>query len=123
MKIVNDRNVKVFANDYNDKRLYSIGLSKKDTNGEYVNGYMSCRFKKDIELNNKATIVIKDAWLDFYLSNKRTIPYIFINEFELIDKGEIKEDIQQNEAKDDPYQEIGDEIQLTDEDLPFDFNK
>jgi len=123
MKIVNDRNVKVFANDYNGKRLYSIGLSKKDTNGEYVNGYMSCRFKKDVELNNKATIAIKDAWLDFYLSNKRTIPYIFINDFELIDKGEEKQDIQQNEVEKDPYEKMGDIVELTDDDLPFDFNE
>lgn len=126
MKIINDRNVKVFANDYQDKRIYSIGISKKDINGNYVNGYISCRFKKGVELNNKAIILINDAWLDFYLSNKKTIPYIFINEFELVDKGEVKEEetivedapIQINEEK-DAYEEFGDTIELFDDDLPF----
>ncbi len=126
MKIINDRNVKIFANDYNGKKIYSMGLSKKDINGNYINGYISCRFKKNIELKNKTTIKIKDAWLDFYLSNKKTIPFIFINEYELVDNGETKEDkpivedapIQVNEEK-DAYEEIGEEIELFDDDLPF----
>lgn len=121
MNIVNDKSVKVFLKDYQGKELYSVGISKKDQNGNYINGYISCRFKKDVHLKNKSTIKIKNAWLDFYLKDKETRPYIFINEFEL-----VSEDvpIQENkEIKKDPYEEMGDEVELTDEDLPFDFGE
>ena len=121
MKIINDRKSMIFVSDYQGKELYSMGLSKKDMNGNYINGYISCRFKKDVHLKNKTAIQIKDAWLDFYLSNKRTIPYIFINEFDIV--GEDTPIVVDEKIDIDPYQEIGDEIQLTDDDLPFDFDE
>ena len=118
MQVVSDRKEIIIANDYNGKRLYSIGLSKKNQDGTYTKGYISCRFKKDVALNNKTLINIKNAWLDFYLSNKKTIPFIFINEFEVVD--EIKENIIENkEVESDPYEEMNDLLETDDFDLPF----
>lgn len=82
MKIISDREEMIFRKEYEDKVSYSIGLSKKREDGSYENGYIPVRFRKGIELKDKAKIKIKEAWLDFYKIDKKTIPYIFINNFE-----------------------------------------
>ena len=46
MNIVSNTKHMIFVNDYEGKELYSIGLSKKDIAGNYINGYMTCRFRK-----------------------------------------------------------------------------
>ncbi len=118
MNIESNRNTMVFLKEYDGKELYSIGLSKKDINGNFINGYIGCRFKKDSHLKNKTTITIKNAWIDFYLTqDKKTVPYIFINEFDIINE---PKDVQKNEeTTKDPYEDMGDEVKLTDDMLPF----
>ena len=103
------------------KEFYSLGLSKKKQDGTWENGFISCRFKKDINLENKTKILIKGGWLDFYVKDKITNPFIFINDFE------IQEDKQENKQQEvnefstmstkTNYQE--NEIVLNDNDLPF----
>ena len=118
MEIISNKKEMIFLNEYNGKEIYSIGLSKKDMNGNYVNGYINCRFKKDVHLKNKTLINIKNAWLDFYISqDKKTIPYIFINEFEIIEENN---NIEENkEVVKDPYEQMGDEVALSEDELPF----
>ena len=113
MNIVSKQKHKIFVNDYEGKELYSIGLSKKDIAGNYINGYMTCRFKKGEHIPNKANIIIKEGWLDFSVSNKKTYPYIFINEYEIVN------DNQTEETKKDVYEEMGKEIEIDDSELPF----
>ena len=118
MEIVSNKEEMIFKNEYNDKPFYTIGLSKKDKNGNYINGYMNVNFKKGVELENKTKIKIKNAWLDFYKSDVKTIPVIFISDFEII-----------SDNKKDPFEEFGnsiksdfdsgEQIQITDADLPF----
>lgn len=121
MNIVNEYPVMVFRNDYEGRALYSLGLSKKNQDNSYSNGYISCRFKKDVELENQTKIYIKKAWLDFYLKDKVTVPYIFISEFETLKdamqqgKQEVLDEIPQNYKT--QYDEI--EVVLNDDDLPF----
>lgn len=120
MNIVNDYAVMIFRYDYEGKALYSLGLSKKNQDSTYTNGYISCRFKKDVELENQTKIYIKKAWLDFYLKDKVTIPYIFISEFELLQDAmqqgkETLDELPQNYKT--KYDEI--EVVLDDADLPF----
>ena len=113
MNIVSKQKHKIFVNDYEGKELYSIGLSKKDIAGNYINGYMNCRFKKDEHVPNKSTIIIKEAWLDFNVSNKKTYPYIFINEYEIVNENQTEE------TKKDVYEEMGKEIEIDETELPF----
>lgn len=118
MEIVSNREEIIFKNEYNDKPYYTIGLSKKDKDGKYINGYMNVSFKKGVELANKTKIKIKSAWLDFYKKDVKTIPSIFINDFEIVE-----------EQKKDPFEEfgnsiktdfdLGEQIQIKPEDLPF----
>ncbi len=114
MKVISDRHEVIYRNDYEGKAYYKIKLAKKDENGNWQNGYMTCRFRKDVELQDKSHIEIKDAWLDFYLKDKNTVPYIFINDFEL---SGVKQNNQ--EEKKDPFAEFGEQINIEDEELPF----
>ena len=83
MNIIDEKEKTIFRNEYEGKISYSIGLSKKKEDGSFENGYMPIRFKKGTELKDKTKIKIKEAWLDFYKADKRTVPYIFINKFEM----------------------------------------
>ena len=107
----------VFKNEYEGKPIYKIGLSKKNADGSYANGYILAQFKKGIELENRTNIYIKNAWLTFYLTkDKKTVPYIFINEFETVEQtiNRVKEENK------DPFQEMHDNIEETIEnDLPW----
>lgn len=119
MNIIEDKVKVVFRKDINNKASYSIGLSKKKENGEYENGYIPCRFKKDVTLENQTKIKIKSAWLDFYKVEKKTFIYLFINEFEKVDK-----ELLTNQTGEETTQSVdnfsaGKDIELTDDDLPF----
>ena len=104
MNISNDYAVMIFASEFNGKRYYKAGLSKKDVNGEYINGYKDVWFKNDVFVHNQTKINIKKAWLDFYVKDKKTIDYIFISEFEIVeDKKEELEEINEMQDLDDPY--------------------
>lgn len=86
MEVIESHLLKVFRKDYEGRAYYKVGISKKDQNGNYINGYLDVRFKKDVELEDRTNIYIKKAWIDFYLKDKKTIPYVFINEFETVDQ-------------------------------------
>lgn len=89
MEIVSNRKEKIFRKDFNGKSVYKIGLSKKDINGKYINGYMLCNFKKGTDIPDKSFINIKCGWVDFYLKDKETIPFIFVNDFEIVKDVEV----------------------------------
>lgn len=105
MKISNEYPIMIFANKKDDRTYYQMGISKKNQDGTYMNGYLQCQFKKGVELDNQTNIYIKDAWLSFYIKDNKTIPYVFINEYELV------ADVIKSFEKD--------EVVLSPEDLPF----
>lgn len=106
MNVSNDYPVMIFKND---NGYYSIGLSKKNQDGTRANGYMPCQFKKGVELENQTRIYIKSAWLNFYIKDNKTMPYVFINDYQLV--ADVIE-----ESKTSLKQ---DEIVLDECDLPF----
>lgn len=112
MKISNEYPVMIFKNTYENKDYYSLGLSKKNQDGTYANGYIQCQFRKGVAIENQTNIYIKDAWLSFYLKDNKTMPYVFINEYELVADVIKNTDKSVKSVKQD-------EIVLTDADLPF----
>lgn len=104
MRLENKYPVMIFEREYQGNTFYRMGLNKKGKDGKYINGYIDCRFKKDVSVDDKKKIYIKDAWLDFYIKDKATIPYVFINEFEYVE---------------DVIDKSKDEFEITDEELPF----
>lgn len=113
MNIEDNRTKTIYRNDVNGKALYSIGISHKKQDGTWENGYMNCRFPKDTDIPNKTKIMITSAWIDFYLKDKATHPYIFINKYET-----VNEETLSNNIKTD-YDNENSDIQLSDTDLPF----
>ena len=112
--------VMVFVKEFDNRKIYNIGLSKKNKDGGYDSGYIQARFKKDVELENKTRIKVKESWLSFNTNEGKTFPFVFINDFEILAETKPKEA--------DPYKEIGEsikteanfeQIEITDDDLPF----
>lgn len=114
MKVIHEYPVKVFENTYEDRKYYKIGVSKKDQNGNYINGYLDCRFRKDAEVDTSKKIYIQDAWLDFYVKDKVTHNFLFINKFDY-----VSDVIEDSKVEKDVFADFGSEVELTDEDLPF----
>lgn len=121
MKIIEERPVTIYRYDGQYGTSYSIGLSKKKQDGTYEKGFIPVKFKKDVELENKTQIYITNGWLSFNLKDKHTYPFIFINEFKTLDEAikPSKETLKEKEDNTHLYEEFGNEIELTNEDLPF----
>lgn len=117
MEIISKKEEMVFKNEYNGKVFYSIGISKKNQDGKYENGYINVRFKKDVELDNQTKIKIKKAWIDFYCKDRKTFPYIFVSEFDPVEeKKDVFEEFGESIKTES---NIGQQIEITDDDLPW----
>lgn len=79
----NNLPVMVFKNIRENKAYYNIGLSRKDIEGNYINGSIMAQFNKDVELENQTKIILKNAVLDFYKKDKITVPFIRVFDYEL----------------------------------------
>lgn len=112
MDIISKQEHMIFKNEKDGKISYQIGLSKKKEDGSYENGYIPVRFRKDIELNDRTKIKIKSAWLDFFKIEKRTMLYIFINDFE-----KVENEVQQQKSVDN--WDAGKNVEIDDDMLPF----
>lgn len=126
MNVINDREVIVYKND---RGKYSVMITKKNLNDEFEKAYMTIQFNKDVELENKTTIKIKNAWLSFYTIKrneleKETRFFIRCSDFEKVDAPDtpekVKEEIEKNEEiKEKVEFDVGQQIEITDDDLPF----
>ena len=112
--------VMVFVKEFDNRKIYNIGLSKKNKDGGYDNGYIQARFRKDVEIEDKTRIKVKESWLSFNKNENKTFPFVFINDFEILAEAKPKQE--------DPFKEMGekvkteaklDQIEITDADLPF----
>ena len=114
MNIESDRAKTIFRHEKDGKVFYSIGLSKKDIDGNYISGCITCRFPKDADIPDRAKLIVKKGWLDFYVKDKITHPYLFISQYEIEEK---KEEVEVPKNIKTDYDDSG--IQLGDNDLPF----
>lgn len=118
MNIQTDKMQMIFRKDTEYGTTYTMGMSKKKQDGNYENAYFPVQFKKNVELENKTNIYIKDAWLSFFKTkDMRTIFYIFINDFNTVheEANEFKNASIKTETK--GIDSLG--IQINDSDLPF----
>ena len=124
MEITNKYPVTIFKNQYGK---YYVGLSKKNEEGKYENSYFQVVFNKDVHLENKTKIYIKNAWLDFYNytfdGKKGTKVFIRISKFDTVDeailKSKQKNDIIDKQDEADPFEEFGEEHEDLEFELPF----
>ena len=114
----------IFRKEVNGYTTYSVGISNKKQDGSYENGYIKCRFKKDVNVADRTKIIIKDGFVSFYKTkNNDTVPVLFITDFEEDNKSiENKSKAEDNvkiEEKEDPYEAMGKQIEIEEEMLPF----
>lgn len=74
-----------------DKGFYSTSIGRKLQDGTYKNAYINVGFKKDVNLENKTKINIKNGWLTFDNFTPKVDPTkevivwkIFINDFDVV---------------------------------------
>lgn len=93
---------------------YTLGISSKDKDGNWVNGYIDCQFKKGVNLYNKAKIDITNSF--FTVSDYQGKKYnkLFVMEFSVVDSGEVPQEAVT--PGNDDFLNIPDGI---DEELPF----
>ena len=126
MNITNDREVKIFRFDEKDKTTneiiktkYTVGIHRKLENGEYESGFFPIQFNKGIEVEDKSKITIKKAWLSFYnwemQGKKGTTFFIKCSEFDKAEQENERTDL--GKAIDKQYEDFGNSVELTDEDI------
>lgn len=120
MNVEDEKAKMIFRNDVNGKALYTIGLSHKKQDGTWENGYMSCRFPKDADIQDKTKIIMHNAWIDFYVKDKITHSYIFINKYEIVnDTKTTQKEVEVSQNIKSDYDIENSDIQINDDDLPF----
>lgn len=87
-----DKGVKIYANEResaNGKFMtYSMGVNKKDQNGNWVNGYLPCTFKKGVSVPNKSKIKINSSFFYPQKSGDRSFVKLMITDFDILEGGE-----------------------------------
>ena len=76
----------VFRNDDKGFAIYTTTLGNKNKDGDWENASIELKFKKGIELENRAKINVLNGFLTFrtYIKDekKKYVLYLFIMEFE-----------------------------------------
>ena len=103
---------------------YYIGISKKKKDGSYESAYFPIEFNKDVEIENKTLISIKNGWLSFYKweyeGKKGTKFFIKCTEYELAQgKQEQSSEEPKNSLNDDIFKDFGENIEIDGSCLPF----
>lgn len=103
---------------------YTMKLSQKNSKGNWITTFMKVQFRKDAVVEDRKKIYVLNAWLDFYIDkDEKPVYFIFINDFktvtDTIEETKTKSQIIQEVMQSDPFEELGKEVIITDEDLPF----
>ena len=94
---------------------YTLGISSKDKDGNWQNGYIDCQFKKGVEVANKAKIAITNSFYTVSEYNGKKYNKLFIMEFTVEEPGEAPQNAPT--PSDDSWMNIADGID--DSEMPF----
>lgn len=88
--ITDGRPVVVFVNERQMQngekfKTYVIGVASKDKEGNWVNGYIDCQFKKDVMIENKSKINITNSFYTVSEYNGKKYVKLFILDFEVVE--------------------------------------
>ena len=92
---------------------YSLGVASKDKDGNWVNGFLDCQFKKGVEVANKAKININNSFYTVNEYNGKKYLKLFVLDFEMAEQGEAP----QNNGNGTEWMNIPDN--LPDDSFPF----
>ena len=88
LKVTTDgKSVMVFRKDFEKNGTmipsYSIGISSKTPDGDWIKGYIPARFKKGVEVSNMAKIHIKTSFPVMSKYKDTVYKSLMITEFEV----------------------------------------
>ena len=87
-----DNGVKIYANEKEGPNgtfmAYSLGINSKNQNGDWVNGYIQCRFKKGVSVANKTKIKINKSFFVATKGGDKSYTHLMITDFDILDPGE-----------------------------------
>ena len=87
-----EHGVKIFAHEKEGANgnftSYTLGINTKDQNGNWINGYISCRFKKGITVPNKTKIKINKSFFVASRSNNKSYTHLMITDFDVLEPGD-----------------------------------
>lgn len=114
VKIMTDeKGIKVFRKDRQGKNgtfsTYFCKVSSKDKNDEWQGVFVDLRFKKGVEVNDKAVIQINNAFpvVDSYNGNNKMV--WMVTDFDVVDGGSASQDVTDTWGN----------LDANDDDLPF----
>ena len=97
LKIITEQTpVTVYVNERQTQngtfKTYLIGVSSKDKDGNRVNGYLPCNFRKGTEIANKSKITISNSFPTVRkytdkTGTERTEIGIFVLDYEVVEGG------------------------------------
>lgn len=98
LKIITEQTpVTVYVNERQTQngtfKTYSIGVSSKDKDGNWVNGFLPCNFRKGTEIANKSKISISNSFPTVRkytdkTGTERTEIGIFVLDYEVVEGGQ-----------------------------------
>ena len=103
-----DRPVMVFRDDKGQYPRYSLGISSKTPDGEWIKGYIPCKFKKGVEVENMTKIKINNCFPIASKGEKYVFVSWMITDFDVVDE--------EKEQASDDFMAIPEGIQ---KELPF----
>ena len=80
-----DYPVMVFRDDKGKYPRYSLGVSSKGATGEWIRGYVPCKFKKGVEVENMTKIKINNCFPIASQGEKYVFVSWMITDFEVIE--------------------------------------
>ena len=122
LKIITEQTpVTIYVNERQTQngsfKTYSIGVSSKDKDGNWVNGFLPCNFRKGTEIANKSKITITNSFPTVRkytdkTGTERTEIGIFVMDYEVVEGGNPPAPASSNDFMDIPDN-------LEDNGLPF----
>ena len=100
LKVITEKGpVTVYANEKTTQNggkftTYCISVASKDQNGNWVNGFIDCQFKKaDVDkITNKCKINISNSFYTVNEYNGKKYLKLFVLDFEVAEDGEKPQD-------------------------------
>lgn len=92
MTITSDKPEMIFRDDKGKFPRYSIGVSSKTPEGDWIKGYVPCKFKKGVEVENMTKILIKNSFYSVSKGEKYNFVSIMITDFEVVEEEKSSDD-------------------------------
>jgi len=120
-KLEAGKKIRVFKSTYNDRNYYKVQVTQKNYQGDPDKFYIALQFKKGVELADPdgkgIDIIIHSAYENFRKNPKdeyNPILYYVVTDFE-----EVKRQEQLEEEAYADFQDNLNEVEISEEDLPF----